>query len=151
MKLRRALPADAVAIAGIEKSVTRYPWSLAQVLSSCRHELNHVLVMEAEDGSVAGFAVCQVVVGEATLLNIAVAPGVQGRGVGAALLQGVLRAAASVGGERCLLEVRCGNERAIALYRGHGFAEDGVRKNYYPAENGREDALLMSLDLVVEL
>ena len=150
MKLRRALPSDAVAIAGIEKSVTRHPWSLAQVLSSCRHDLNHVLVMAHGDGSIVGFAVCQLVVGEASLLNIAVAPDVQGRGVGTTLLRGVLQAATEAGGERCLLEVRAGNEPAIALYRGHGFTEDGVRKNYYPAETGREDALLMSLSLVVE-
>ncbi|MCZ6831549.1 MAG: hypothetical protein O7F73_18545, partial [Gammaproteobacteria bacterium] len=50
---------------------------------------------------------------------------------------------------RCLLEVRCSNGGAIALYRKHGFTEDGVRKNYYPTDGGREDALLMSLNLTV--
>jgi ribosomal-protein-alanine N-acetyltransferase len=48
----------------------------------------------------------------------------------------------------CLhLEVRAGNAPAIALYEGEGFVRVGVRRGYYPAAGGREDALLLRLEL----
>ncbi|HET19983.1 MAG TPA: ribosomal-protein-alanine N-acetyltransferase, partial [Chromatiales bacterium] len=49
--------------------------------------------------------------------------------------------------ERILLEVRASNTPALGLYRSEGFCEDGVRKGYYPASGGREDAILMSRSL----
>jgi ribosomal-protein-alanine N-acetyltransferase len=136
-----------VRIADIERRVALAPWSLAQVLSSCRSDTQQVWVLESDSGTLAGFAISQLVAAEASLLNIAVLPGYRGRQLGAALLRTVLDAARDMAAERCLLEVRCSNDRAIALYRRLGFVEDGVRKNYYPTESGREDALLMSLKL----
>ena len=136
-------------MAGIERAVAQHPWSLAQFLNSCRSETDRVWVLQAEGGCVAGFAVCQLLVDGASLLNIAVLPDHQGKTHATALLKVVLDEARSAGATRCLLEVRRSNSRAIALYKRHGFTEDGVRKNYYPIQGGREDALLMSLNLVV--
>ena len=75
------------------------------------------------------------------------APRHQRQGLGGLLLAAALRAAVAAGAGRCLLEVRASNRAALALYRRQGFTEDGVRKNYYPAGAGREDALLMSKEL----
>jgi ribosomal-protein-alanine N-acetyltransferase len=47
------------------------------------------------------------------------------------------------------LEVRASNASAIALYEKRGFAEVGLRRNYYPTAKGSEDAILMALDLTV--
>jgi ribosomal-protein-alanine N-acetyltransferase len=149
VRVRKAVPGDAVQIAEVERVVAAHPWSLSQVLNSCRSENHRVWVLESDTGAVAGFAVCQLVAGEASVLNIGVLPKYQGRGRGTALLRYVLRAVREMKARRCLLEVRCGNDRAIALYRKMGFTEDGVRRKYYPTDSGREDALLMSLDLAV--
>jgi ribosomal protein S18 acetylase RimI-like enzyme len=65
-------------------------------------------------------------------------------------MQEVLPTAVEMGGRRLLLEVRNSNNAAIALYRKFGFSDDGVRREYYPAADGREDALLMSMQLVSE-
>ena len=46
------------------------------------------------------------------------------------------------------LEVRPSNPRAIALYREYGFNEIGLRPNYYPSSKGREDAIVMAMELV---
>ena len=87
---------------------------------------------------------------DAELQAIGVSPEAQGQGVGRQLLDACVAAATQWSSERLLLEVRAGNQRAIALYRRAGFAQDGCRKGYYPAAEGttgREDALLMSRSL----
>ena len=46
-----------------------------------------------------------------------------------------------------LLEVRPSNEAARALYAAAGFTEIGIRKGYYPDGGGREDAVVLQLEL----
>ena len=92
------------------------------------------------------FALVSVVVGEAELLDIVVDPAEQGRGVGRLLLEAVLDELQGQA-ERMFLEVRESNDSAIGLYSALGFVEVGVRHGYYPAAKGREDALLMALEL----
>jgi ribosomal-protein-alanine N-acetyltransferase len=148
MPVRLATPADAVSLVELERAASFHPWSLAQVIQSCRHECQQVLVFETEALECGGFAVLDVVAGEVSLLNIAVHPNHQGSGFGNALMEkAILVARESMQGRRMLLEVRVSNTIAIALYRKYGFGEDGVRKNYYPTVASREDALLMSLAL----
>ncbi len=72
----------------------------------------------------------------------------QSTGLGDLILAHLLKQLVDSGVERCLLDVPCSNEVACALYRKAGFVDDGVRKDYYPTNNGREDALLMSCQLV---
>ncbi|MDR5897784.1 ribosomal protein S18-alanine N-acetyltransferase [Halomonas vilamensis] len=98
---------------------------------------------------------------DAELQAIGVLPGERGCGVGSALMQAVVWEACQWQSERLLLEVRAGNQTAIALYQRMGFKQDGRRKGYYPSvpkehirlqnvrpeaqgATGREDALLMS-------
>jgi ribosomal-protein-alanine N-acetyltransferase len=50
--------------------------------------------------------------------------------------------------DRVFLEVRPSNPNAIALYASEGFVRIGQRPRYYPAKDGREDAIVMALELV---
>jgi [ribosomal protein S18]-alanine N-acetyltransferase len=98
------------------------------------------LVAEA-DGEVIGFVTGSLVALQAELESIAVDRAVHRRGIGAALLESLIREAASAGAEEILLEVRVSNLRALQLYGRAGFVEVGRRRGYYldPAE----DAILM--------
>jgi ribosomal-protein-alanine N-acetyltransferase len=82
------------------------------------------------------------VIDEAHLLNIAVAPTAQGQGLGARLLQHAMREAARDGMDNMYLEVRPSNPCALQIYQAFGFRQIGLRKAYYPAAEGREDALV---------
>jgi ribosomal-protein-alanine N-acetyltransferase len=96
---------------------------------------------------VVGYFVAMPGVDELHLLNITVAPAWQGQGHGQALLDVVMAQARARQLALLWLEVRQSNQRARALYRRRGFAEVGQRKGYYPAAGGREDAVVMRLDL----
>jgi ribosomal-protein-alanine N-acetyltransferase len=98
-------------------------------------------------GDVAGFSVFLSIVDEAHLLDIGVDRRHQRQGHGGRLLQQVSEAARAGGAVRMLLEVRPANTQAIAFYRGFGFAQIGVRRGYYPAAAGREDALVLGMEL----
>ncbi|MFV0476404.1 MAG: ribosomal protein S18-alanine N-acetyltransferase [Parahaliea sp.] len=144
--IRHALTADACMLAAIDRLSSVSPWSEQQFLQVCESVdvlKNRVLVAQAGQ-QLQGFAVIYQVLDEASLHNIAVLPTVRRQGVGGALLQHcideVFDRAATL-----LLEVRLSNLAAIALYRRFGFKDDGIRPDYYPAAQGREDALLMSL------
>jgi len=88
------------------------------------------------------------VLDEAEILNIAVHPAYQGRGMARNLVLQVIQQLKNEAVERCLLEVRASNTTARGLYDSLGFKPDGVRKNYYRAGDGREDAVLMSKSLL---
>ncbi|HKV65001.1 MAG TPA: GNAT family N-acetyltransferase, partial [Rhodanobacteraceae bacterium] len=81
-------------------------------------------------------------------LNVCVAPLHQGRGHGAYLLKRVLDLARWHHAERVFLEVRPSNELARAMYERAGFNEIGRRPGYYPARRGREDAIVMAMELL---
>ena len=147
MSIRTAQPTDAVLMVDIERAVSTGPWSLAQFLTSCHSASEDCWVSYEEQAGVVGFAVSQRILDETTLLNVGVAPAQQGRGRGGLLLAAVLDKALADGSQRCLLEVRASNSAARHLYERAGFVQDGVRKAYYPATTGREDAILMSLDM----
>ncbi|MBF0470612.1 MAG: ribosomal protein S18-alanine N-acetyltransferase [Gammaproteobacteria bacterium] len=95
----------------------------------------------------AGYLIFQLVSDEATLLNVALHPGQQGKGVGKMVVEEALRAAGEGGATRFYLEVRPSNRRAIDLYLALGFVKSGLRRDYYPAAVGREDALLLTKPL----
>ncbi|MHB9101120.1 MAG: ribosomal protein S18-alanine N-acetyltransferase [Sulfuricella sp.] len=98
-------------------------------------------------GFVIGYSVMMVAVGEAHLLNLGIAPDWQGRGLGRRFLHQLINLARDYHAETLLLEVRPSNLAARRLYLSTGFSEIAVRKKYYPAEEGREDAVLMELPL----
>ncbi len=104
-------------------------------------------LLAKDDEHLRGFVLCQQVFDEVTVLNILVTPSWRRRGLARALLSAALDESVSTGATRCLLEVRRSNRAALGLYERMGFLYDGVRKNYYPRGDSREDALMMSLEL----
>ncbi|EGR0769983.1 ribosomal protein S18-alanine N-acetyltransferase [Vibrio parahaemolyticus] len=128
----------------IEQQAHSHPWaeSLVRDLSS-RGACHHVMV---EDGSVVGYFYAQNIVGEVTLLNIAVAPALQGKGYGQKLLDAFLNHCEQAKADSAWLEVRESNRPAIHIYEQAGFNEVDRRYDYYPAKtgNGKEDAIIMS-------
>lgn len=101
------------------------------------------------DEQLIGFAVVSCVAGEAELLDFVVSPACQGQGIGGAFIGWLQRWLSTTGSaQRFYLEVRQSNEAAIAVYQAAGFVEVGIRHNYYPAAWGREDAVLMAMELL---
>jgi ribosomal-protein-alanine N-acetyltransferase len=90
-----------------------------------------------------GYAVLMMAVDEGHLLNISIAASQQRRGFGARLLLHVMDCARRAGASTLMLEVRPSNDKAIELYRQFGFEQIGVRRGYYPAPVGREDAVIL--------
>lgn len=97
-----------------------------------------------EDETLLGYFYAQNIVGEVTLLNIAIAPSAQGKGFGSKLLEGLIDLCEAKKVESIWLEVRDSNQAAQNLYLNAGFNEVDRRYNYYPATQGREDAIIMS-------
>ncbi len=140
---RELHPEDAEQLFAIDHRATPYPWTLQHFFNGLqRDEFGWGL---ESDGQLAAFALFNQVLDESTLLNVAVDPPFQRRGLAAHLLSFAISALRERGAIRCLLEVRASNLGAIALYQKMGFALDGYRRNYYPTLDGREDALLMSM------
>jgi ribosomal-protein-alanine N-acetyltransferase len=123
-------------------------WSMTALEASPYQQ--RVLVSRDDMAQVLGFAEYYHVLDECHLLDIAIWPELQSRGLGRHLLEAVLEEARHDGCTQCLLELRRSNVAARALYQRLGFIEVGSRRDYYPPlETGgaREDALLYSLDL----
>lgn len=96
-----------------------------------------------------GFAICQVVLDEATLFNIAVHPDARKQGVASALLIALINELENKNIKTLWLEVRASNYSAIKLYEQIGFNEITLRKNYYPSPQGREDAIIMAYTIAL--
>lgn len=123
----------------------QYPWTRGN-FSDClaaRHECRLLLV----DRRIAGHGILSAAAGEAHLLNVCVRRDQQGHGYGRALVTHMLDRARLRGAGTVFLEVRPTNVVALELYRSLGFNEVGVRRDYYPAQWGHEDAQIMALEL----
>ena len=148
-RVRRAGSGDAVTLALLDGLVNPSPWTVAQFEEACADEVNSTesTLLVEEDGRVLGFVVYSRVLDEACIHNIAVHPGQQRLGLGRTLLSSALDELQRNGASRCYLEVRASNAAACALYQEFSFQRDGLRKGYYAAPDGREDAVLMSRPL----
>lgn len=146
--LRKLTPEDAPAICAIEQMANPFPWSLRQFQDS--FAIGDFGWGMERGGFLIGFMLFSHVIDEATLLNIVIHPQWRRHGFARELLVYGLRELAQRGATRCLLEVRVSNFGAIELYSSLGFEVDGKRRDYYPAHDGREDALLMSRSLPLQ-
>jgi ribosomal-protein-alanine N-acetyltransferase len=136
---------DLSAVSEIETASYEFPWSLG-VFADCL-KAGHPCWVLCVDALVAGFGILSMGAGEAHVLNICIAPHYRAQGLGRHLLRRLLDIARWNGAERVFLEVRPSNPLAKTLYESVGFAEIGNRPRYYPAKNGREDAIVMVLEL----
>ncbi|MBN8761140.1 MAG: ribosomal protein S18-alanine N-acetyltransferase [Thiobacillus sp.] len=129
----------------IELASYDHPWSLGNFADSL-HAGYSMWVREA-GGEVIGYYVMMAAAGEAHLLNLTIAPLWRRHGLGRDLLDHCVARARDHRADCLFLEVRMSNVAAIGLYRGSGFADLAVRRDYYPARGRREDALIMKKDL----
>jgi ribosomal-protein-alanine N-acetyltransferase len=146
--LRPMREADLDAVLAIEVRAYPFPWTRG-IFHDCLGAGYPAWVLE-QDGVLLGYGVLSVAAGEAHVLNVCSAPEVQGRGHGRRLLRALLHLARARGAQRVYLEVRPSNPQAIALYHSEGFNEIGRRPRYYPAEAGREDAIVMAIELIAD-
>ena len=138
MKICPISVAELAQVQDIENVCQQFPWSENQLRQSLSVD-NRWGLLDAT-GRLLGFAIIQLILDEASLLNIAVHPDHQRRGIALGLLQHILLELENNGSSCCFLEVRSSNKAAIRLYKQLGFEQVGVRRNYYPATEGYEDA-----------
>ena len=129
----------------VESDIYEFPWTVGNFRDSIASGYDCRVLRDGAD--LIGYAVLMSGAGEAHLLNLSVARAWQGRGVGSRMLARVLDAAREAGSSMLFLEVRPSNEVGRQLYARRGFRQVGLRKNYYPARNGREDALVLAINL----
>jgi ribosomal-protein-alanine N-acetyltransferase len=137
---------DLESVMAIERRIYAFPWTYGNFRDSIRSGYQCV-VYRSRDG-LLGYAVLMVGAGEAHLLNLSIAEEVQRRGHGERLLHYCTGLARANRATRLFLEVRPSNEAARQLYLRHGFERIGVRREYYPADHGREDALVLARELL---
>lgn len=144
-KIRPARRSEADAVAAVEKRIFgARSWGNDGVAGGFDAKGVEILVAEAADGEIAGFAIWRIAANEAELLSIGVDEKKRQAGVGGALLQSVINGASDAGAECVFLDVDPANSAALSLYRRAGFIEIARRKAYY--RNGA-DALILRRNL----
>ena len=141
---------DLVEVCQIEEMSDLSAWGWDAYYNELRSGLETIMLVARADSAfhgigLAGFIVARLIAGEMHVNNVAVRPEFRRTGIGLRLLESTLANARKAGAEVAQLEVRAGNEAALALYGLCGFQFVGRRKNYY--RQPTEDALLMSLSL----
>ncbi|HZD21687.1 MAG TPA: ribosomal protein S18-alanine N-acetyltransferase [Burkholderiales bacterium] len=136
---------DLAEVMAIESVLYTHPWTRGNFADSLRagYECRTYRV----HGDLIGYFVLLAAAGEAHLLNLSITEVHQRRGYGTALLNQATALARKLGAKNVFLEVRPSNRGAQELYYRYGFSKIAVRRDYYPARGGREDALVLSLAL----
>jgi ribosomal-protein-alanine N-acetyltransferase len=136
---------DLDAVVALEATLQSFPWSRGNFADSLA--AGHSVWVLRVGGDLIGFSVVMPVIDEAHLLTIGICKRYQGQGYGARMLRHAMECARLGGASKIFLEVRPSNARAVELYRHFGFRQIGLRKGYYPAQVGREDALIFDKEL----
>jgi len=144
-RLVRMQDGDLSEVMAIESAIYSHPWTRGNFGDSLRAGYQCWTWRLGDE--LLGYFILLVAAGEGHLLNLSIAASYQRAGHGSALLKEAMRLARSRGAQHIFLEVRPSNLAAKALYGRFGFHEVAVRRNYYPAHTGREDALVLTLAL----
>jgi len=144
-KLRPMRASDIDRIMEIEPVIYTHPWTRGNFEDSMR--VGYSCWVIDCGGVVTGYGVLMIGVREAHLLNLSIAPEWQRRGLGRTLLEHFVRIGRESDAQQMFLEVRPSNTWARRMYADYGFRDVSVRRGYYPAAGGREDAVLMGLML----
>ncbi len=139
---RRMTLEDVDCVMKVENEVYRFPWT-EQIFSDCIR-VGYLCWMASRADTVVGHAVISITPGESHMLNLSIGKIYQGNGYGKQFIEFLIAVAGEHQAETMLLEVRPSNIPAINCYNASGFNEIGCRKDYYPAPDGREDALLFA-------
>ena len=137
--------ADLAEVLQVENAIYTHPWTRGNFADSLK--AGYYCRTWRAGTELIGYYILLVAAGEAHLLNLSVAAVHQRGGHGSALLAEAMRMARDRGAMHIFLEVRPSNDGAKALYSRFGFRQVAVRPNYYPAHEGREDALVFTLAL----
>ena len=139
-------PADLADVVVVEREIYPFPWTRGNFADALAAGYS-AWVLRGADGGLQAYAVVMPVLDEAHLLNLSVARQHQGEGLGFRTLRWVSEVARDYGARSLLLEVRPSNLTALRLYERYGFQRIGLRRAYYPAHEGREDAIVMRIAL----
>ena len=145
IELRPMAEADLPAVMAIENAIYAFPWTQGNFRDSLA--AGYSCWIYARNSEVIGYAVVMLASDEAHLLNLSIAAARQRQGYGSLLLRRLCEAARGQGARLMFLEVRPSNVAGLRLYERHGFQQVGLRREYYPAQAGREDALILGLPL----
>jgi ribosomal-protein-alanine N-acetyltransferase len=137
---------DIPAVLAIEQEVYPFPWSEG-IIRDCLKS-GYFFFSWRDEEEIIGYSVLSCAANEAHILNLCVRPDRRGEGIGRSLLEHLISIAERQCIDTVFLEVRVSNRVAIELYENHGFNLIGSRKGYYPANNGREDALVFARALI---
>lgn len=138
--------ADLREVVAIEADIYPFPWTRGNFLDSVRAGYSVWVLRDARAALIA-YSVMTLMIDEAHLLNLSVARERQRAGLGWRTLEWMAEVARGYGARTMLLEVRPSNGSAVRMYERYGFQKIGVRRGYYPAQNSREDALVMRVAL----
>ena len=142
---RRMTEPDLPAVVALENAAYMFPWSLG-IFRDCLRVGYACRVLESADG-IGGYGIMSMGAGEAHILNVCVRADLRGHGTGRRLMVWLLDEARAAGQGWVFLEVRPSNRPAILLYESLGFVPVGLRRGYYQAVGGREDAIVYRRDL----
>ena len=143
--IRTMRDTDVPEVVAIERASYQFPWSEG-IFRDCLR-VGYTCRVATSGRQVAGYGVMSVGAGEAHILNLCVGEAFRCRGLGRRLLALLIERAAAAGMSEAFLEVRPSNTAAIRLYLAHGFEQVGMRRGYYQAVGGREDAAVLRLGL----
>ena len=143
--IRPMMEIDLPEVAGIEQQSYSFPWS-ENIFRDCLRVGYTCRALDLS-GRIIGYGVMSLGAGEAHILNVCVRAEFRNLGFGRRLLEDLLERASSSGVSEAFLEVRPSNLAAIRLYQHLGFEQIGIRRGYYQAPDGREDAIVLKRDL----
>ncbi len=141
LNIRSMREADVAEVLRIERASYAFPWTEG-IFRDCLR-VNYFCRVVEIGGVVIGHGVMSVGAAEAHLLNVCVEEAYRCRGIGAGLLRHMMQLAVSAGASEAFLEARPSNLSAIRLYQSLGFTQIGIRRGYYQAIGGREDAIVL--------
>jgi ribosomal-protein-alanine N-acetyltransferase len=144
-RIRPLVITDLDTVMAIERQAYEFPWSLG-IFRDCLR-VGYCCWCYEVDEHLRGYGVMSVAAGESHILNLTVSPDARRQGIGMKLMKHFMQLACRHNADTIMLEVRPSNAAAVRLYEKLGFNEIGVRRNYYPAQAGREDALLLARTL----
>ena len=143
--IRPMMEIDLPEVAAIEHRSYAFPWS-ENIFRDCLRVGYTCRALDLS-GQIIGYAVMSLGAGEAHVLNLCVRHEYRSLGFGRRLLEHLLERAQASGVNETFLEVRPSNLSAIRLYQRLGFEQIGIRRGYYQAPDGREDAIVLKLEL----
>lgn len=145
LNIRPMQPEDLPEVIDIERRSYPFPWTRS-IFGDCLHAGYSCWVC-GRGGVIEGYGILTVAAGESHLLNLCVRPESRGEGIGRKLLRQLIAIARRHDADILFLEVRASNSAARKLYQAEDFNELGTRKDYYPLDKGREDALILARTL----